>query len=498
MTVEAPPRPPDQDDLQALIEEARQRAHRRRRRYAITLLLAALAGIGVYVLVAQSTGGPARPVPRRPVLEPGAQTFRPGDFWYTRTISTQHEWLPAGGTLERPRGYFHPIGPEVKFDLRISDETWVGVDGTIRERMIVAGARFASAAGRAKWERTRPLVPSDEPWYAAVYRRPMPDFNHVWFGWMSHDGITVAGGRFPPGQTVRWGEWLGPNGWDVADGLFSYRQLVSLPTRPAALRARLRRAEKALAQREDRTGADVQRPASAMAPYSELSDIARLLTSPVPAAVRLALFHAALTMPGARVNAHAHDALGRPGVAVSASAGLAFQRLIFNPATGALLEDAPYVAVVAQGVVSSPYALPKGITPTRPAGAPPQPQTPAISPAVGNPTTVFKVRLSSPALRQPRRAPVLDWLLIGTPGPRCFAGFLPRLPPLVASASVRLADSLTSVYKLGPQISVRRRSWCPGRYELTVLPDYSHRSHTSQLPESTSPDYGSSIFFQVR
>lgn len=482
MTVESPPRPPDEDALQALIEEARQRAHRRRRRYAIALLAAALAGVGVYVLVAQSSGRPARPAHRTPGTG-AAATFHPGQFWYTRTISSQHEWLPAGGITIDRRGYTHWHGPHVLFDLRVSEETWVGVDGTIRNRMIVAGVRFAYPADRARW---------------AAYGRPLPNFNHVWLGWMSHDGITAGGHRFPPGQTVRWGEWLGPSGWDVGDGLFSYRQLVSLPTGPAALRARLGRAEQALARRENRSGAEVQRLASARAPFSELSDIASLLTSPVPAAVRLALIHAAITMPGARVNAHAHDALGRPGVAVSASAGPAFERVMFNPATGALLENAPDVTVVAQGAVDSAHALPNGLRPIRATGAPPQPQTPVISPAVGNPTTIFTVKLSAPAERQSRRAPVLDWLLIGTPGPRCFAGFLPRLPPLVASASLRIAGSLTHVYRLGPPISVRRRSWCPGRYELTVLPDYSHSSRSSQLPPSTSPDNGSSIFFQVR
>jgi hypothetical protein len=495
VTVETEPRPCEQDELSALIEEARLRAQRRRRRYAIALLVAALTGAGVYVLIAQSTGGPARPVDRTPLTEAGPQAFRPGQFWYTRTISTQHEWLPAGGTLERPRGSFHAIGPEVLFDMRISDETWVGVDGTMRERMIVAGARFASAAGRAKWERTQPLVPRDEPWYAAAYRRPMPDFNHVWLGWMSHDGITVGGGRFPPGQAVGWGEWLGPNGWDVGDGLFSYRQLASLPTRPVAVRARLRQAEGQLAQREVRVGSHGT-TASPRNAFGELTDIASLLTSPVPAAVRLGLFHAAVTMPGTSVNLHAHDSLGRPGVAVSASAGLAFQRLIFNPATGALLENAPDTVVVAQGVVDSAYTLPKGVNPIRPAGEPAQPQTSALSPAVGNPTTVFRVKLSSPADRQSRRAPVLDWLLIGTPSLRCFAGFLPRLQPLVASSSEQGAGTATYVYRLGPA-NVRRRSWCPGRYELTLLPGYSHRSPASQLPQSTSPDFGSSIFFQV-
>ena len=482
MTVKTPPQPAERDELQALIEETRQRAHRRRRRYAITLLVAALAGASVYMLVAHSAARPARPVQRTPATGAGLQTFRPGQFWYTRTTSSQREWLPAGGITVDRRGYTHWHGPHVLFDLRVTEETWVGVDGTLRDRMIVAGVRFAYPADRARW---------------AAYGRPVPNFNHMWLGWMSHDGITVGGDRFPPGQTVSWGEWLGPNGWDVADGLFSYRQLVSLPTGPAALRSRLAQAEGALARRDDRISQHGAVSAQTNA-LGQLTDIASLETSPVPAAVRLALFHAAVTMPGATVNAHAHDALGRPGVAVSMSAGPAFQRLIFNRATGALLEDAPDVAVVAQGVVNSPYALPNGVRPIRAAGAPAQPQTPVISPAVGNPTTIFKVKLSRPTHNKSRRAPILDWLLIGTPGPRCFAGFLPRLPPLISSASIRLAGGVTYVYKLGPPISVRRRSWCPGRYELTVLPDYSHRSHTSQLPPSTSPDYGSSIFFQVR
>ena len=482
MTVESPSYPSDQDELQALIEEARQRAHRRRRRYAMVLLLAALAGLGAYGLVTQNTGVPTRPVHRTPEMGAVPQRFRPSQFWYTRTISTQHEWFPAGGITIDRRGYTHWRGPHVLFELRVSEETWVGVDGTMRDRMIVAGVRFVYPSDRARW---------------AAYGRPVPNFNRVWLGWMSHDGITAGGDRFPPGQTVSWGEWVGPSGWDVGDGLFSYRQMVSLPTQPAALLARLRRAEKALARREVRTGADVQQPPSATAPLSALDEIAGLLNSPVPAPVRLALFHAALATPGVSVSPHANDSLGRPGVAVSASAGLAYQRLIFNPATGALLEDAPDVTVVAQGVVDSAYALPNGVRPIRAVGAPPEPQTPVMSPAVGKPTTVFKLKLSIPANSHSRPAPMLDWLLLGTPGPQCFAGFLPRLAPLVASASNRLTGSPTYVYKLGAPVGVRHRDWCPGRYELTVLPDYSHSAHPSRLPPSTSPDYGSSTFFQV-
>ena len=447
----------------------------------IALLVAAAAGAGVYMFTAQRAREPARSVHRPPATGAGPQTFHPGQFWYTRTISTQHQWLPAGGITVDRRGHTHRHGPHVLFDLRVSEETWVGVDGTMRDRMIVASVRFAYPADRARW---------------VAYGRPVPNFNRMWLGWISHDGITIGGGGLPPGQTVSWGEWLGPGGWDVGDGLFSYRQLVSLPIGAAALRARLTWAQKALARREDRTGADVQRPASVTAPFTELSNMAGLLTSPVPAAVRLALVHAAVTMPGAKVNRHAHDALGRPGVAVSASAGPAVQRLIFDPATGALLENAPAVAVVADGAVNSPYALPNNVRPIRAAGAPPQPQTPAVFPRVGNPTTVFTVKLPRATRGSSRRAPVLDWRLIGTPGPRCYAGFLPRLPPLVASAGVRQAAGLVDVYKLTPS-SVRRRSWCPGRYELTTLPDYSQRPHASQRPPSISPDDGSSMIIQV-
>jgi hypothetical protein len=482
MTVETPPRPPRQDELWALIEEARERAHRRRRRYAVALSLAALAGVGTYLLVAQSARVPARLGHQTPGMGAVPQRFRPGQFWYTRTISTQHQWLPAGGMTIDRHGYTHWHGPHVLFNLRVSEETWVGVDGTMRDRMIVASVQFAYPTDRAKW---------------AAYGRPVPNFNHTWLGWMSHDGLTIGGDRFPPGRSVSWGEWLGPSGWDVGDGLFSYRQLASLPTRPAALRARLREAENALARRERRTGADVERLASSTAALSELSDIADLAMSPVPAAVRLALVHAAITMPGARVNAHAHDSLGRAGVAISTSAGLSFQRLIIDPGTGALLEDAPDVTVVAQGVVDSAYALPNGVRPIRAAGAPPPPQTPGVLPALGKPTTVFTLKLPTPAQRHSGPAPVLDWLLLGTPGSRCFAGFLPRVPPLVASASIRIAGRLTYVYKLSAPIGVRQHNWCRGRYELTVLPEYSHHSHTSQLPPSTSPNYGSSLYFQV-
>jgi hypothetical protein len=385
--------------------------------------------------------------------------------------------MPAGGITTDRRGYTHRHGPNVLFDLRVSDETWVGVNGTIRDRMLVAGARFASTAGRTAW---------------ATYGRPVPNFNRLWLGWMPHDGITVGGDKFPPQPWYRGGEWLGPSRWDVGDSLFSYRQLVSLPSRPAALRAHIQRAEKTLASREARSGRDAAR--ERMDSLVELSDIGGLLASPLLASERLALFHAAITWPGTRVNVHARDSLGRRAVAVSGSAGPAFQRLMFDPATGALLEQAPGIAVVAQGVVDSPDALPKGLSPIRAAGGPPQPLTPAIAPRIGNAMTIFKLRLASPARPGPQPAPALEWVMIGTPG-NCFGGFLPRLPPLVTSASVQRTGNLAYVYRLSP-MNVHRRTWCPGRYELTVLPTYSRHPQAPPNPD-LSPGLGSSVYFRV-
>jgi hypothetical protein len=350
----------------------------------------------------------------------------------------------------------------------------------MRERMIVAGARFASAVDRARW---------------VVYGRPVPNFNHLWLGWMSHDQITVGGDKFPPLAWYQVGEWTGPSGKDVGDGSFSYRQLLSLPTRPEALRARLRQAEKQLALRETRT-AGVNATGSATNAFAELGEIASLLTSPLPAAERLALFRAAVTIPGARLNPRVPDTLGRQGVAVSASSGLSFQRLIFAPASGALLEAAPKVVVVAQGVVGTPYALPKGVSPIRAPGAPQQPQMPAIAPQVGSPTTLFTLKLSAPARDQSQQPRRLDGLLTGTPGPECFASFAPQPLPLVASTTVRLATGLTEVYRLGP-MNVHRRAWCTGRYELTVLPNNSRNAEALPNP-NLSPGVGSSVYLQVK
>ncbi len=58
MTISAPPRPPHRDELEALIEEARQRTRRRRRRYAAALALGVLVAVALYALAARGAHDP--------------------------------------------------------------------------------------------------------------------------------------------------------------------------------------------------------------------------------------------------------------------------------------------------------------------------------------------------------------------------------------------------------------------------------------------------------
>ena len=66
MSLSAPPRPRDRVDpaeLEALIKEARERARRRRRRYAAGLVLAALAGLVVVTALGRTALAPHRSHP---------------------------------------------------------------------------------------------------------------------------------------------------------------------------------------------------------------------------------------------------------------------------------------------------------------------------------------------------------------------------------------------------------------------------------------------------
>lgn len=127
MTVQAPPRAPHLDDLQALIEEARRRARRRRRRTGAAAAVALLIGAGAYVLALQISGT-GTPADAGSVTSSSAPlSVGVGPFWYMRTI----------GVMRAPRcakplpGIMNPCGSTVWFDVVMSTETWVGVDGTM-------------------------------------------------------------------------------------------------------------------------------------------------------------------------------------------------------------------------------------------------------------------------------------------------------------------------------------------------------------------------------
>ena len=252
-------------------------------------MLVCLGGAGVYALLARGLSYCVGDQWRAwRYCSPSAAS---GPVWYTRTVRSMHESLPAGGITLTRRGFTHRQGPEVRFDLRVSEETWVGIDGTIRDRTVVATVRFRSGADRAKW---------------LAYGRPVPNFNSAWLGWISHDGIDVAGGRFPPQPGYQGGEWLAPPAGTSATGCSPFRRAALAAERIGG------------AARSAEPGGDSARPArgvprrseafrklsaSPSGTFGELSDIGDLLAARDPRfGFRLALFHAAITMPGARVD----------------------------------------------------------------------------------------------------------------------------------------------------------------------------------------------------
>jgi hypothetical protein len=191
---------------------------------------------------------------------------------------------------------------------------------------------------------------------------------------------------------------------------------------------------------------------------------------------------------------HAGQVLrGRQPLAGSrlATAGLALQRLIFDPATGALLAG-PKGSIVAQGIVDSLYDLPKWTAPVRVAGGPAVPALLTISARIGGRATSFRLTVH-PAGRQ--RAPALDWALAGTPGEQCFPRGFPR--PLRTSVIARRAY----VYELAPA-QLARQTWCPGPYELQVVTDYAPRPAHTWRPGMPGPTFssgiGTSIYFEVK
>jgi hypothetical protein len=409
----------------------------------------------------------------------------------------------------------HPCASTVWFDVVMSTETWVGVDGTMRERSVEVSQRFASAAGRARW---------------LASGKPVP----VPISIAQGDALDIGSGHFPPppfGEIAAdvpplEGPPTGAGPVDVGDGVFTYGQLLALPTTGTAALARIERAVTALRHRYGRMLLRWHSPgATAVArgdlgpipedgrSIQELTLIAHLDAAPVPARIRLTLFHAATALPGVTVVTGAGDR-----VKVSASSPhWEPASFTFDPRSGELetgppmdggYPDVPGPAstVVAQGPVASITARPDGVRSIRGVGrpplwpSPPAPATETISPAAGGPSTVFTVLLSATAGERAHPAPTA-WLgITGSAGHGLYPG---GVDPCLPRKSVRISPATTLgrfgklvyVYRIGPE-RVHLKAWCPGRYQLGI------QTFPNPLPPRyTTPPYtgptGTSIYFEV-
>jgi hypothetical protein len=441
-----------------------------------------------------------------------------GPFWYMRTVGTMRAPRCLKQTTDRP-GVQGRCDETVWFKVQMSTETWVGVDGTMRERTVEDWQRFASATGRARW-------------LASKKRLPVP------ISIFQGDTLDVGSGHFPPPPfgpiapdvPPSEGPPAGAGPVDVGDGLLTYAQLMALPAQPADVLALIDRAWTALRHRYAETllrwhspGAravvrdDMGPIPTAARSIQELQLIANLDAAPVPARVRLALFHAAAALTGVTVT---HM---RNRVTVTASyPDWQPARFAFDSNNGELRSGpsvlggppdlaGPGTTVVAQGRVSSIFALLQGVRPIRGVSAPslwPSPAPPlieTISPSVGGPRTVFTLWLLATAGEHAHPAPTA-WLgITGSAGRGIYRGpksafdrCLPGTGRRVWPATTTHRDGrLVYVYRFGPS-RFGLRSWCRGRYQTGLL------AFPNPLPPHyTTPPYvgtgsGTSIYFRIR
>jgi hypothetical protein len=414
MTVETPTRVEAHDDPEALIEEAWQRTRKRRRVRAVIAVTVALVVVIGAVVSRGDTGGHGVGG-RGSAAAAGVRGSASGvRFWYTRTVF-------GSGTPSGLRGE--------------TTEDWVGTDGSWRQRV------------------TDPADPAQEA------------------------DMTAGGDDLFPPQANATADIDGAvtNVRDPGDGLFTARELQSLPADPIRLGALLERAVAAQISRNlnayvgpgPRHHAGVARLQATFDRNNTLPQmldtISTLYASPIPARIRAALYATTRGMPGIQVKPGAIDALGRRGVALDAGA---FQ-LIFDPHTGALLSGTSGT-LVAEGPVTSINAIPAGTRPVRgPAVAEMRPVH--VTPAIGRAHTAFTLELPAPAGASGTRSAALpNAFIFGPTGPNCsfWASRSPiaRIPP--GTASLR-EGVLTDAYTLTPA-AINRSSWCPGRYQIML------------------------------
>ena|GEM_PF-5804243 len=491
------------------------------------IVVAAALALGGGLLLASRTGGtraPARSVARS---SSAPLSVGRGPFWYMRMI----------GSMRVPRcarplgGVMNACGATAWFDVVMSTETWVGTNGTMRERMVEVSQRFASARDRARWLASGKPVP-------VPISIAQGDTLDVGSGYFPPPPFGAAAGEVPPAE----GPPVGAGPIDVGDGLFTYRQLLALPAGGSAALARIDRAWTELRHRYGMMLLRWHSPGATVIARDDLGPlpkpgrsiqelllIAHLDAAPVPARVRLALFRAASALRGVTVTRRA-----RGGVTVSASSPhwqpVSFT---FDARSGELVTGPPadggYPSVpqgpsrvVTQGPVTSIRALPAGARWIPGVGAPPlwpPPSAPAVetvSPSVGGPTTTLTVLLAAAPGDHAHPAPIA-WLgITGSAGRGIYhAGkpafsrrgvFLPGnqgrdpcLPPnsvrVRPVATIHRAGRLVYVYRVAPGL-FHLRAWCAGRYSLGL------QTFPNPLPPGyTTPPYtgpsGTTVYFRI-
>ena len=450
MTVTAPPRPPEPDELQALIEEAWQHARRRRRRrIRIALLVAGIVAIGGVVdAIGSADGGRSLTGGSRPSGAAVTRAGLPVRYWYTRTVVAAD--APVIG-IAQPSG-------------RETIETWIGTDGIWRQRAIeLSNASVAS------------------------------------------DAVIGGDGLFPPQANANGSvNGVAINPRNPGDGLFTWRELQSLPTSTAALRSRIEPAVAAqttrdlndyvLPGRHHRQIVARLRPRYFGGPAGQtgqaLIAISDLEASPLPARVRAALFAVAKTLPGVRATNGEHDALGRTGVALSQGGGLP---LIFDPRTGTLLAGVSGT-VVAQGPVNSITAVPKHVTPIAEAHGL-QPLQMVIAPRSGARDTTFTIHLATPiAAAHSNVAPALDANIFGPTGPGCIYWMSrPSFVHIPSGTAATRAGTVTYTYGLSAG-AIASLAWCPGRYQLLTSPIWHSPAPRSPGPTDQQLSHAAAYF----
>jgi hypothetical protein len=464
MSVASPPTPRP-DEPEALIEEAWELTRRRRRRrIAAAAVLLVVMGVAVLVGVSQS-GGQTRGGGGRASAGVAADARFVGRVWYSRSIADRLTPSPIVPQVMRAGQKAGPV-PVVWFRTRTSTETWIGSDGSFRQRQVVLSESFATAAGR-------------RPWRAA--HQSLPSGLAVGTG---SDGVNVGHGEFPAG--------LDSSQSDPGDSLFTAQQLLRLPDGSRALRGALLAAQRALNRRQEeayvqsgpRHAAEVARllhasdSREALA-FGVLDSVSSLAISPISDAFRRRLVSAASITPGVRTSTSGTRlGLSVPGVNLGGP-------VVFDRRTGELVQGMPQApgTIIAQGVIGAIGALPHGLRPIK-ARHLPTPPMPKLTPATGTTHTGFTLQLPARAVGA-ISAPHVFADMTGPTGPNChYQNSQPGIARIPTGTSRGGIDSFTITSR-----AIGRDSWCSGGYGLQIAAGQDATLGTGQ---------GSTVYFTVR